>query len=449
MSFFTLPPEINSLRMFLGAGSAPMLEAAAAWDGLAAELGTAAQSFGSVISNLAGQAWQGPAAAAMAAAAAPYAGWLAAAASQSLGAAGQARSVVSAFEAARAATVHPGAVDANRNAFVNLVMTNLFGQNAPLIAMAESIYEEMWAADVTAMTGYYAGAAAAAAQVVPWQTVLQSFPALTGGLAGAVAGAAGAGAGAGGGAAGSATNGATAGGAPPAAGAAGGGEASSAGGVGSADPGLAPAAYAGGDPAAYTAGNAVAPADAGAVAATTVNTGVVSPGGFSMMPMAMGGIAMAGLLGDRPSMPSQSQESAKSKEPAQSEESAGKPEEAVTTEETAESQAAETLENLEAEVPAMSVLPSAAPDVAAAAAPSVVAAVAPASAISETSRIPVSSLRATGAKPAGKESEDSESGEAEASVVRLRPEIEPGQFHQPQAQPEAEAEAEEKIRLRG
>ncbi|WP_155771415.1 PPE domain-containing protein, partial [Mycobacterium asiaticum] len=30
MSFFTLPPEINSLRMFLGAGSAPMLEAAAA-----------------------------------------------------------------------------------------------------------------------------------------------------------------------------------------------------------------------------------------------------------------------------------------------------------------------------------------------------------------------------------------------------------------------------------
>ncbi|OOK82361.1 PPE family protein [Mycobacterium kansasii] len=38
MNFFVLPPEINSLRMFTGAGSAPMLQAAAAWDGLAEEL---------------------------------------------------------------------------------------------------------------------------------------------------------------------------------------------------------------------------------------------------------------------------------------------------------------------------------------------------------------------------------------------------------------------------
>lgn len=30
MSFLTLPPEINSLLMFSGAGSAPMLQAAAA-----------------------------------------------------------------------------------------------------------------------------------------------------------------------------------------------------------------------------------------------------------------------------------------------------------------------------------------------------------------------------------------------------------------------------------
>jgi PPE-repeat protein len=72
MSFLVLSPEINSLRMFTGAGSAPMLEAAAAWDGLASELGSAASSFSSVISGLVGQAWQGPASAAMTAAAAPY-----------------------------------------------------------------------------------------------------------------------------------------------------------------------------------------------------------------------------------------------------------------------------------------------------------------------------------------------------------------------------------------
>ncbi|MCV7101621.1 PPE family protein, partial [Mycobacterium palustre] len=79
MSFLVLPPEINSLRMFVGAGSAPMLEAAAAWDGLANELAGAASSFASVTSGLAADAWQGPASAAMLAAAGPYASFLRAA----------------------------------------------------------------------------------------------------------------------------------------------------------------------------------------------------------------------------------------------------------------------------------------------------------------------------------------------------------------------------------
>ncbi len=164
MNYSVLPPEINSLRMFTGAGSAPMLAASVAWDGLAAELAVAASSFGSVTSGLAGQSWQG-AAAAMAAAAAPYAGWLAAAAARAAGASAQAKAVASAFEAARAATVHPMLVAANRNAFVQLVLSNLFGQNAPAIAAAEAMYEQMWAADVAAMVGYHGGASAAAAHV--------------------------------------------------------------------------------------------------------------------------------------------------------------------------------------------------------------------------------------------------------------------------------------------
>lgn len=44
MSFLVLPPEVNSALMFAGAGSGPTLAAAAAWDGLAAELGQAANS---------------------------------------------------------------------------------------------------------------------------------------------------------------------------------------------------------------------------------------------------------------------------------------------------------------------------------------------------------------------------------------------------------------------
>ncbi|ORA12659.1 hypothetical protein BST12_24860, partial [Mycobacterium angelicum] len=99
-----LPPEIISLQMSLGAGSAPMMEAATAWGGLSEELSAAADSFGSLTSNLAGQAWQGQAATAMLAAAGPYAGFLRAAATRAIGASSQAKAVASAFEAAKAAT---------------------------------------------------------------------------------------------------------------------------------------------------------------------------------------------------------------------------------------------------------------------------------------------------------------------------------------------------------
>ena len=176
MNYSVLPPEINSWLMFSGAGSAPMLEAAAAWDGLASELESAANSFSSVTSGLAAQAWQGPASQAMAAAASPYTGWLSAAASHASGAATQAQSVASAFESAQAATVHPVTVAANRSDLVSLVMSNLFGQNAPAIAATESQYEQMWAQDVAAMVGYHAAVSAAVGQLMPWQQPPQSLP---------------------------------------------------------------------------------------------------------------------------------------------------------------------------------------------------------------------------------------------------------------------------------
>ena len=51
MNFSVLPPEINSARMFAGVGSGPMRALATVWDRLEAELGSAASSFGSVISG--------------------------------------------------------------------------------------------------------------------------------------------------------------------------------------------------------------------------------------------------------------------------------------------------------------------------------------------------------------------------------------------------------------
>lgn len=62
MDFGLLPPEVNSSRMYSGPGPESMLAAAAAWDGVAAELTSAAVSYGSVVSTLIVEPWMGPAA---------------------------------------------------------------------------------------------------------------------------------------------------------------------------------------------------------------------------------------------------------------------------------------------------------------------------------------------------------------------------------------------------
>ncbi|WP_425168858.1 PPE family protein [Mycobacterium tuberculosis] len=191
MDFVVSAPEVNSLRMYLGAGSGPMLAAAAAWDGLADELAVAASWFGSVTSGLADAAWRGPAAVAMARAVAPYLGWLISATAQAEQAAAQARVAVATFEAARAATVHPAIVAANRAVLVSLVSSNLLGFNAPAIAATEAAYERMWAQDVAAMVGYHAGASAAVSALMPFTQQLKKLAGLSERLTSAAAAAAG------------------------------------------------------------------------------------------------------------------------------------------------------------------------------------------------------------------------------------------------------------------
>ena len=176
MTYPCLPPEVNSARMQAGAGSGPMLAAASAWTGLAGELRAAANSFDAVTSNLSGGTWQGPAAAAMAAAAAPYTAWLSAAASHTEQAAAQAAAVAASFEAAHAATVPTPAIAANRALLGTLANTNILGQNTPAIAATESHYEQMWAQDVTAMANYHAGASSAWARLAPLAPLRENLP---------------------------------------------------------------------------------------------------------------------------------------------------------------------------------------------------------------------------------------------------------------------------------
>jgi len=71
-----------------------------------------------------------------------------------------------------------GLVAVNRAQLVGMVNSNLLGLNAPAIAAVEAEYEQMWAQDVTAMSAYFSGASAVAAQLTPWQQALQSLPGL-------------------------------------------------------------------------------------------------------------------------------------------------------------------------------------------------------------------------------------------------------------------------------
>ena len=161
MDFGALPPEVNSARMYAGPGDGPMLAAAAAWDGLAADLHSTAASYQSVITALTAGAWQGPASASMAAGVAPYLRWLSATAAQCEQVANQARSAASAYESAFAMTVPPPLIAVNRAQLMALVATNFLGQNTPAIMATEAHYGEMWAQDAAAMYGYAASSAVA------------------------------------------------------------------------------------------------------------------------------------------------------------------------------------------------------------------------------------------------------------------------------------------------
>lgn len=160
--FGALPPEINSLRMYTGAGAAPMMAAAAAFSSLADELSTTASASQSAISNLTGEEWIGPSSSAMATAVEPYITWMHTTAAQLQQAASQAMASAAAYEAAFAMTVPPPLIAANRAQLAALIATNVLGQNTAAIAATETQYGEMWSQDAAAMYGYAAASAAAA-----------------------------------------------------------------------------------------------------------------------------------------------------------------------------------------------------------------------------------------------------------------------------------------------
>ena len=151
MSFWVLPPEINSSRLYAGPGSAPMMSAAAAWDTLSTALYSGAGEATAAITSL---DWTGPSATAMRAAWTRQQTWLHHSAAHAEHTAARARTAAAAYETARASAVHPTLIATNRTQTAALIATNLLGQNSAVIAVLEAEYAEMWAQDVAAMSTY-------------------------------------------------------------------------------------------------------------------------------------------------------------------------------------------------------------------------------------------------------------------------------------------------------
>lgn len=172
MDYLFQPPEVNSLRMYTGAGAAPLISAATNWSQIAAELTTVAEGIASQVMGLA-DVWMGPSAVQMTAAAMRYVEWLTLTAGQAEQTSAQASAAAAAFEAAFAQTVPPPLIETNRLQLAVLVSTNFLGINTAAIAATEAEYAEMWAQDVSAMIGYQASSAAAT-QLTPFQPAPQT-----------------------------------------------------------------------------------------------------------------------------------------------------------------------------------------------------------------------------------------------------------------------------------
>ena len=168
MSFSLIPPEINSALMYSGAGSGPLLEAAAAWDGLAGDLEATATQYQTAVTNLTTGPWLGPSSARMASAAAPYIAWLQGTAATAAQTGTQAKVAAAAYQTAYASMVPPPEIAANRAELATLVANNFLGQNTGAIATNEANYLDMWIQDALGMDTYQMNSQAATA--LPAQT---------------------------------------------------------------------------------------------------------------------------------------------------------------------------------------------------------------------------------------------------------------------------------------
>ena len=156
-----LPPEISSTQIYAGPGSGSLMAAAAAWNGVAAEMTSGALGLDQVITALSSEEWLGGASAAMVSAVQPYLEWMTTSAAQAEEAAAQAQSAAAAYETVLAAVTPPPMVLLNRTELAQAMATNVLGQNNGVISQLEAQYQEFWANNTAALYNYANQSAAA------------------------------------------------------------------------------------------------------------------------------------------------------------------------------------------------------------------------------------------------------------------------------------------------
>ena len=149
-----MPPEVNTARLMLGAGPAPMLQAAAGWEALAISLETQADELAASLAALT-SVWSGSASEKAVSSTMPMVTWLRTVSAQAMKRAMQAIAQANAYTAAMATT--PPLVEIEQNHVTHAVLeaTNFFWVNTIPIALNEIDYfVRMWNQAAGAMDVY-------------------------------------------------------------------------------------------------------------------------------------------------------------------------------------------------------------------------------------------------------------------------------------------------------
>lgn len=155
VEYGAMPPELNTARLQLGAGEAPMLQAAAGWEAWAVALEAQAAELSSALASLSA-AWTGMGSETGVAACMPMVMWLQTMAAQAMKRAAQATAQATSYVTAATTTPQIPEIVQNHVTEAVLQATNFLGVNTVPIGLNEADYVRMWNLAADTMYAYMA-----------------------------------------------------------------------------------------------------------------------------------------------------------------------------------------------------------------------------------------------------------------------------------------------------